>query len=223
MCFGVLPFAVGRNPANLGPPVTDFLTVRTDRYQFQPPHRPARPLARPSVRPSVRPHTRYTRADADVNFRLPCPRLSTWFSFPFFFSLPKKACYTNSFLPISFWLPASFWARRKDKTRQGVKWKEKKFLEREICRKKKRETLLVIQTQKEMPWHHPTSLFPLVLKLSGFSSPSCELALCHLLKGHIHIGFGGGGGKRVGVVWVWVLITLPNLYIYKAYPLLERW
>ncbi len=157
---------------------------------------PARPLARPSVRPSVRPHTRYTRADADVNFRLPCPRLSTWFSFPFFFSLPKKACYTNSFLPISFWLPASFWARRKDKTRQGVNWKEKKFLEREICRKNKRETLLVIQTQKEMPWHHPTSLFPLVLKLSGFSSPSCELALCHLLKGHIHIGFGGGGGEE---------------------------
>jgi hypothetical protein len=52
----------------------------------------------------------------------------------------------------------------------------------------------VIQTQKEMPWHHPTSLFPLVLKLSGFSSPSCEVALCHLVRGQIHIGWGWGRG-----------------------------
>jgi hypothetical protein len=203
MCFGVLPFAVGRNPANLGPPVTDFLTVRTDRYQFQPSHRPARSPVRPSVRPSphtVHPGRRWRELSS------PLPETSTWFFSPFSFHCPKSLLH-KLLLPISFWLPASFWARRKDKTRQGMKWKEI-FRKRDIYKGKKTPP--------------PTSLFPLVLKRSGFSSPSCELALCHLVREQIHIGWVGGG-KKVDVVWVWVLMTLPNLYVYKAYPLLERW
>jgi hypothetical protein len=190
MCFGVLPFAVGRNPANLGPPVTDFLTVRTDRYQFQPPHRPARSPVRPSVRPS--PHTVHPGRRWRELFVSPA-RDSYLISFPFSFRCPKSLLH-KLLLPISFWLPASFWARRKDKTRQGMKWKEIFRKRRDMYKGKKRNTVVIQTYKKKYLGTTPLPYSHWYLKDQDSVPLHVKLALCHLVRGRIHIGWGGERG-----------------------------